>query len=59
MPLIINDKMIQALSPYGADNSFDIGILPGRTRSRKRFFNAQAFYPIPESITLDTISVTK
>jgi hypothetical protein len=59
MPFIDDDNVIQALSPYGADNSLDIRILPWRARGRKHFFNAEAFHSISESITIDAIPVTQ
>ena len=59
MPLIYNDNVIQALSPYGTDNSLNIRTLPGRAWGRKHLLNAEAFHPISESVTINAIPVTQ
>lgn len=59
MPLIYDDIMIQALSPYGPDNAFHIRILPRRARGRKHLFDAETFHSMSESITVDAIAIAK
>ena len=57
MSLIENDDVIQALSPYAANGSLDLRILPGRARGRKHFFDAETFHSIVESSTVDAVPV--
>jgi hypothetical protein len=59
MPFIYNDNVIQALSPYGPDNSLDIRVLPRRARGCKHFFDAETFHSMSESITIDAVPVTQ
>jgi hypothetical protein len=59
MPFIYDDNVIQTLSPYGPDNSLDIRILPRRARGRKHFVDAETFYSIAESFTIDAIAITQ
>ena len=59
MSLIENDNVIQALSPYRPNNSLDIRILPRRARGRKHFVDAENFYSIAESFTIDAIAITQ
>jgi hypothetical protein len=59
MLFIYDDNVIQALSPYGPDNAFDIRILPRRARGRKHFIDAETFHSIAKSIAIDAVPVTQ
>jgi hypothetical protein len=59
MPFTYDDNVIEALSPYGPDNSLDIRILPRGARGRKYFVDAETFYTIAESVTIDAVPVAQ
>jgi hypothetical protein len=42
MAFVQNDDVIEALPAYGADQAFDIGILPGRARGGEYLFDTEA-----------------
>ena len=41
MPRVQDDEMVQAISSDGADQAFDVRILPGTLGRGEYFFNAQ------------------
>ena len=59
MPFTENDNMIQALSPYRANQSFHIGRLPWRTRGSAHFFNAETLQSSLEYIAIDAVPITQ
>jgi hypothetical protein len=59
MPFIYDDNMIQALSPYGPDNAFDIRILPRRARGRNNLLDTQALDSSSNLLTVNGIPITQ
>ena len=59
MTLVQDDDMIEALTAYGADQAFDIGILPGRARGDAHLVDTEAFHTAPESFAVDVVTVTQ
>jgi len=58
MFLIQHDDMIQTLTTYRSDQSFDVRILPGRSRSRNDFLDANVPDSLTEELSVDRISIT-
>ena len=59
MPFIYDDNVVQALSPYGSNNSLDIRILPRRAGRRDNFLNIQALDPSSNLLTVNGIPITQ
>ena len=56
---IEHDHMIETLAPKRADQSFDIGSLPGRSRSRKHFLDSRRLHLCNEITSEDAVSITQ
>ena len=59
MSFVEDDDMVQTISAGGSDNAFTERILPRRARGRKHFVDAETFYSIAESFTIDAIAITQ
>ena len=57
--LIEDDDMVEALAAYGADQAFDIRILPGRARGDAHLFDTEAAHTAPESFGVYVVTVTQ
>ena len=57
MPDVEDHEMVQAVSPYGADQAFDVRILPGTLRRCEYFLHVQGRDPQTNLIAVDAISV--
>ena len=57
MPFIQDDNVIQALSPYGANNSLDIRILPRIARGRNDLLDTYAPDPSSNLLTVNGIPI--
>src|SRR5664280_170317 len=57
VPLIQHDDMVQAFSPDGTNQPFDVGILPRRSRSREHFLYAQALDTMTKVFPIDAVSI--
>jgi len=57
MPLVEDDKVIQAFSPDRDNHSFSKGILPWRSRSDEYFINVHGFHPVDERFPVDLVPV--
>jgi hypothetical protein len=55
--LVPDDDVIEALAPEGADHAFNERILPGRTRRRHHFFDAQSLRGTPRIRSIDPIAI--
>ncbi len=51
--------MIQTLTAYRADDTFDVGSLPGRSWSGEYFLNAQSADLIREVVSVDSIAIAQ
>ena len=51
--------MIQTVSAYGADNSFNERILPRRARRSNDLLDTQTFDPSPNLLTIDRIPIAQ
>ena len=58
MPLVPDDDMIETLASNGADDPFDITILPGRLRCRWYIVDSHRFYSIPVEPAVGAVSIT-
>mgnify|MGYP001820768236 CR=1 FL=1 len=59
MTLVEDDDMVEALAAYGADQAFDIRILPGRARGDAHLSDTEAAHTAPESFAVDVVTVTQ
>ena len=59
MSVAHDDHMIEALAADGADEAFDVGILPGTARSRHDFFDAEAVDALSERVAVDAVAVVQ
>jgi hypothetical protein len=59
VPLIENNNMIQTVSAYGPDNSFNERILPGRARGRNDLLDTQTLEPSSNLLTVNGIPITQ
>jgi hypothetical protein len=57
--LIENNNMIQAVSAYGPDNSFNERVLPRRARGRNNLLDTQALDPSSNLLTVNGIPITQ
>ena len=58
MPLVPDDDMIETLASDGADDPFDITVLPGRSRCRWYIVDSHRFYSIPVEPAVGAVSIT-
>ena len=49
--------MIQELAAQGADQSFDVAVLPRRARGGDDFFDAQVFQAARHGVAVDAVAV--
>jgi hypothetical protein len=59
VPLIENNNMIQTVSAYGPDNSFNERVLPRRVRGRNDLLDTQALDPSSNLLTVNGIPITQ
>ena len=59
MAFVQNDDVIEALAAYGADQAFDIGILPGRARGAKHLFDTEAVHTATEREVIDVVAIAQ
>ena len=58
MPLVPDADMIETLASDGADDPFDITVLPGRSRCRWYIVDSHRFYSIPVEPAVGAVSIT-
>ena len=54
-----HDHVIQTFSTDGADDSFSVGILPGRSRRSGDFVGSHAFDAVLEIVAVDAVAIAK
>ena len=59
LTFIEHDDMVEALASDRADDTFDVGRLPGRAWRDEHFRDAEAVQPTPESFTVDGIAIAQ
>ena len=58
MCLVQDDDMVEALSTRGANEPFDIGILPRRAIGNQHLLDAHVLDPLFEMLRINRVSVT-
>ncbi len=56
MTFVQDDDVIEALAAYGADQAFDIGILPGRAWGGEHLFDTEAVHAATEPSIVDLVA---
>jgi hypothetical protein len=59
VPLIEHVHVVQAVSPDGIDQPFDVWILPGRPRGGQHFFDAEVADTPLKVLAIDPVPVSK
>ena len=59
MPLVEHHNVIETLPPHGADQTFDVRILPGRPGSGEHLGDAESGYPMAEGEAVHSIAIPK
>ena len=59
MTLVQDDNAIEAVAADGADQAFDIGILPGRARGGEHLFDTEAVHTATEPGVIDVIAIAQ
>lgn len=59
VPLVENNDVIETISAYGSDNSFNEGILPWRARRCDNPLDIQTSYPTLNLLTINRIPITQ
>lgn len=59
MAFVQNDDVIEALPAYGADQAFDIGILPGRARGGEYLFDTEAAHTATKPDVVDAVAIAQ
>jgi hypothetical protein len=59
VPLIESNNMIQTVSAYGPDNSFDKRVFPRRVRGRNDLIDTQALDPSSNLLTVNGIPIAQ
>ena len=54
-----HDHVIQTFAADGADDSFSVGILPGRSRRSRDFVDLHAFHAVLEIVPVDAVAISK
>jgi len=54
-----DDDVIEALPAYGADQAFDIGILPGRARGGEYLFDTEAAHTATKPDVVDAVAIAQ
>jgi hypothetical protein len=54
-----DDDVIEAVTAYGADQAFDIGILPGRAWGGEHLFDTEAVHTATESGVVDVVAIAQ
>ena len=54
-----HDHVVQAFAADGADDSFSVGILPGRSRRSGDFVGSHAFDAVLEIVAVDAVAIAK
>jgi len=57
--LVEHDHVVQAVSPNGTNQPFDVCILPGRPRGGQHFFDAKVAYTLLKVLAIDSIPVSE
>src|SRR5664279_5741334 len=57
VPLIQHDHMVQAFSPYGTDQPFDVWILPRGSRRSENFLYPQVLDSTTEILPIDAVAI--
>ncbi len=59
MSLVEDNDVIQKFSAKASDHAFNIGVLPGRGRSRDDLIDTQRINPSSNPITIFAVAVTQ
>ena len=57
--LVQDDEVIEAVAADGADQAFDIGILPGRARGGEHLFDTEAVHTATEPDVIDVVAIAQ
>ena len=59
MTFVQDDDVIEAIMTYGADQAFDIRVLPRRARGGKHLFDTEAVHTATEPGVIDVVAIAQ